>query len=266
MAQHLGSRNFAAEQMTMHQAWALSPGRWGKMLGGGGAGYMLCVCFLAGFLAGAAMLMDGRGADFWMKTVGVLALSILLSVMLLNGVIWVLFRRQNAGFSAQPSGMAMRELSGADLLLIDDPMVLRRSGRCLAAQQPRLDPRLAPVMLALAKHGNHPLTIVLAHSLEGGGVAADMVSNVDVPSSGKVRAEWRGHPVLLFIQPIGYGDTKLVVHLHMDGEPAASVLFDEDIRSDAPPMLRALRCAGVVPVLYAPTARRCWGRWRGNWA
>lgn len=260
MAQHLGSRNFAAERGNRHHALASLPGRWAKVLGGGDARYMLCVCFLAGLLAGAAMLMDGRGPDFWIMAVGGLALSILLASMLLTGVIWALFRRQIAQFSAQASGpVAIREFSGADLLLIDDPMVLRRSGRCLAAQQPRLDPRLAPVMLGLAKHGDHPLTIALANSLEGSGVAAEMVSKLEVQSSGQLRGEWRGHDIMLFVQPIGYGDTKLVIHLHMDGEPAASAVFDEDIRSDAPPMLRALRRAGVVPVLYAPDSAQMLG-------
>ncbi|MCC2602212.1 HAD family hydrolase [Sphingopyxis yananensis] len=259
MSQHLGVHQSGALHGNSHDRRAPSSGRWGHILGSGDARYILCVCFLAGLLAGAAMLMDGWAHGFWIKAAGALALSILLSVMVLNGVIWAVFRRRVAGFSAQWVGGAMRNLSGADLLLIDDPMVLRRSGRCLAAQQPRLDPRLAPVMLGLAKHGDHPLTIALANSLEGSGVAEEMISKLDVQSSGHLRGEWRGHDIILFVQPIGYGHTKLVIHLHMDGEPAASAVFDEDIRSDAPPMLRALRRAGVVPVLYAPDSAQMLG-------
>ncbi len=227
------------------------------------ARYMLLICFLAGLLAGAMMLTDGWDIHFWATSAAYLGASVLLALGLVPALMVGAFRRDIAGFGAQSAGLAglaaMRDLRDADLMLIDEPMLLRRSGRCLAAQQPRLDPRLSPVMLGLAKHGGHPLTIALANSLEGRGVAPEMVSNVDVQSSGQVRAEWRGHSVMLFVQPIGYGDTKLVIHLHMDGEPAAAVVFDEDIRSDAPPMLHALRHAGVVPVLYAPDSAQMLG-------
>lgn len=222
--------------------------------------YGLLACFLVGLLAGAVMLMEGRGQTIWLTAMGGAALSAMTLYGMLNIAWLALLRRRMAAMGSPPMGWtAMKDLRRADLLLIDDPMLLRRSGRCLAAHQANLDPRLAPLMLGLAKYGDHPLNIALANSLEGKGLAPEAVSNVDAQPSGQIRGEWRGHKVMLFVQPISYGDTKLTIHLHMDGEAAASVVFDEDIRSDAPPMLRALRQLGVVPVLYAPDSAQMLG-------
>lgn len=222
--------------------------------------YGLLACFLVGLLAGAVMLMEGRGQTIWLTAMAGAALSAMTLYGMFNIAWLALLRRRMAAMGSPPMGWtAMKDLRRADLLLIDDPILLRRSGRCLAAHQANLDPRLAPLMLGLAKYGDHPLNIALANSLEGKGIAPEAVSNVDAQPSGQIRGEWRGHKVMLFVQPIGYGDTKLTIHLHMDGEAAASVGFDEDIRSDAPPMLRALRQLGVVPVLYAPDSAQMLG-------
>lgn len=215
-------------------------------------GPMLFLCFLAGLFGGAAMLM---GDWEFRQIMAVLAALLLSAVTLLTGLRHMVLRRLRADLASAGCvslhRAAFEKLRDIDHLLIDDPMVLRRAERSLAALQPRLDPRMRPVILALAAHMNHPLAHILAASLEAAGVVPDALSNVDAHPSGQVNAEWRGHAVSLYAQPLSYGDLKLSMALRMDGEAAATVVFDENLRADASAMVARLKTIGITPMLLA---------------
>jgi hypothetical protein len=214
--------------------------------------HVLLVCFVIGLLAGSALLVQ----EWALRDVGPSLAAALVSALLLYTLIHRLMLRDlrsdledlgcrvgaSAGFGA---------LRGADQLLIDDAVVLRRAERSLAGQQPHLDPRLSPVILALAKHSDHPLALPLTEFLEAGWVVPDTITHVDVLPSGQVNAVWRAHRVSLFAQPISYGDLKLSMHLRVDGEAAATVVFDENIRPDAAVMVDGLKRLGITPMLLA---------------
>lgn len=101
------------------------------------------------------------------------------------------------------------------------------------------------LMLALARASRHPLSEALRKTLEAKGVtAASLVDVKDIPGTG-LFGTFEGKPVALR-RPVDSHDTSLATTLFVDGIPAVTITFSDQLRPGVGALVGGLKTEGIV--------------------
>lgn len=210
-------------------------------------------CFLAALLAAALMLSDGpRWSDMALALLAILTSAVACCYVLRHLLTHFAQRAIADAGGAHVRSFALAHLAATDRFIIDGLACLRRAPRTVAAHQPNLDPRLKALLCALAEQSHHILSEDVASALHAEQVKPDSLVDVYCCASGGVTGEWRSHRVSLVVPSATYGARRLCLGLTIDGETAASFYFDENLRTDAMPLIASLNSMGIESMLYDP--------------